>query len=86
MKKFNINSNIYIQITSQGWEHLVKTVGMDHIKHSILPRQVFVTNDVWFKLQCHEVFRLFPTDPSTGDLLFKTTILLNEESLDNFDT
>ena len=80
MKKYNINEYMYIQINENGWEHLRKTVGDDYIKHCIESRKVEINNVVWYKLQCHIVFNLFPHNCS-GLPFFNTNVMFDDEAL-----
>jgi hypothetical protein len=80
MKKFNINEYMYIQINENGWEHLKKTVGDDYIKHCIESRKVEVENEVWYRLQCHNVFDLFPINFG-GQPTFNTNVMFDDEAL-----
>ena len=82
MKKFNLNSYMYIQINEQGWEHLRKTVGEDYIKHCIstdaYKREI--DGETWYRLQCHNVFDLLPTSAAFASL-FNTNVMFDDESL-----
>lgn len=80
MKKFNINDNIYVQITDAGWIHLMTTVGSTFINNSILPYKKMVNDEVYYKLQCHSVFDLLQA-PMGSPLLFNTTVLISNDSL-----
>ena len=76
MIKFNINDYICIQITERGWAHLEKTVEPDYIEHCIKSREIAVDGEIWYRLQCHSVFELFPI--SFGEpVLFNTNILID---------
>lgn len=80
LKVFNINHDIYIQITKEGWEHLKKTVGDDYIKHCIKPYEIEIENQIWHKLQAHRAFELLPI--SFGrKVLYNTNILISEDDL-----
>jgi hypothetical protein len=80
MKKFNINDNILIKITDNGWEYLGETVGEDYIKHCVdtESRRHLIDGIVWHELQMHHVFDLFPISAyrSNCGVLFETTILI----------
>ena len=80
MKKFNINHGICIQITDEGWRHLKKTVGDDYIKHSIEPYKTEINNEIWYKLQAHQVFDLLPIYFS-GRPTYNTNVLIDEKDL-----
>jgi len=85
MKKFNINNPILIQINDKGWAHLKKSVSEEYIKHCIKNHETTINGETWYKLQCHEVFNLLPTN--NGFLsLFNTNILFEDEDLDEFKT
>ena len=80
MKKFNINHNICIQITDEGWKHLKKTVGDDYIKHCIEPYKTEIENETWYKLQAHQVFDLLPINFG-GRPTYNTNVLIDENDL-----
>jgi len=80
MKKFNINDYMYIQITDIGWQQLKKTVGEDYIKNCIESRKVEIENETWYRLQCHNVFELFPIRFG-GKTLFKTNVMFDDDEL-----
>ena len=82
MKKFNINHDIYIQINETGWNHLKETVGAGYIKDCIENRKVEINGDVWYKLQCHQVFDLFPIN--FGRIpFFNLNVMIDDENLYN---
>lgn len=76
-KKFNINEYIYIQITDEGWIHLANTVGILYINACIKnPHyEKMIDGEVWYKLQCHEVFNVLPIQTGSRPL-FKTNIMI----------
>ena len=78
MKKFNINEYMYIQINENGWEHLKKTVGDDYIQHCIESRKVEIENEVWYRLQCHDVFHLFPIKYGE-QIMFNPNVMFDEQ-------
>ena len=78
-KKFNINHHMYIQINERGWSHLKQTVGDDYIKHCIESRKVEIDNEIWYKLQCHRVFELFPIISSMA--LFNSNVMFDDKEL-----
>ena len=78
---FNINNNIYIQINDNGWEHLKKTVEPDYIKHCVENHKVEINGEIWYKLQCHQVFDLFPIN-HIGNPFFNTNILIDDKDLE----
>lgn len=80
MKKFNINHNICIQITDEGWKHLKKTVGDDYIKHCIKPYKTEIENETWYKLQAHQVFDLLPINVGSRPT-YNTNVLIDENDL-----
>lgn len=80
MKKFNINHYFYIQITEEGWDHLRKTVSEDYIEHCIEIRKVIIDDETWYKLQCHNVFDLFPMNFGSR-ALFNTNIMIDDSDL-----
>lgn len=80
MKTFNINQHIYIQIHNSGWNHLRKTVGNEYIKHCIEPHAKIINDEVWYRLQCHHVFDILPSNH--GGLSFiNTNIMFDDEVL-----
>ena len=85
-KKFNINDDMYIQITEAGWKHLKETVGCEYIKHCIASKyhKKEINNEVWYKLQCHEVFTLLPIKMGRP-VLFNSNVLFNDTELIPFD-
>ena len=80
MKQFNINDTIHIQITDNGWKHLLDTVGVKYIKSCITPQKTVINNTSYHTLQMHEVFNLFPIS-NGSPLYFKPNILINDNSL-----
>lgn len=82
MLKFNINQYIYIQITEAGWSFLKHTVGDDYIKHCIKADhyQVYIDGEVWYRLQCHQVFDLF-SPITSGQIKFYSNIMIDDEAL-----
>jgi len=81
MKKFNINDYIYIQINDNGLEHLKKTQEESYIKHCVENYKIEINGEIWYKLQCHQVFDLFPTNHG-GTPFFNTNILIDEKYLE----
>ena len=82
MKKFNINDYIYIQITEKGWTHLRNTVGDDYITHYIkaLGYQKYINGESWYRLQCHQVFGIFPIQFG-NHIFFNSNIMIDDLSL-----
>ncbi len=82
MKKFNINDEIYIQITEPGWRHLQEAVGPDYIENCIKTpgREVTINNETWYKLQCCQVMEILPINFG-GQPLFNTNILIDDKNL-----
>lgn len=78
---FNINGYMYIQITEKGFEHLQNTVGDEYIKNCIENRKIDVGGETWYKLQCWDVFDLFPCG-NGFDLLFKTNVMFDCDSME----
>lgn len=64
MKKFNLNSYVFVQITEYGWEQLKGSVGNDYIQHCILSHEIIIAGEKWYKLQGHQMITLF------GNMLF----------------
>ena len=83
MKKFNINSDIYIQITEKGFEHLRKKFSDDYIKHCIDSAKVEIDGEIWYKMECWSAFDLLP-NRNGSPLLFKTEVMFDRKSLTNF--
>ena len=83
MKKFNLNSEIYIQITQKGWRHLKNTVGEDYTKFVIDTKsnKKIIDGKVWHKLQAHVAFNCLPVTDNCN-ILFSTNIMIDEKSLD----
>lgn len=81
--KYNINETMYIQITDKGWKHLRDTVGKDYIDACIkVPAyEKVIGTEVWYKLQCHNIFDLFPTNPGMKTL-FNTNVMFDVKSFD----
>jgi len=82
MKKFNINNHIYIQITQDGWNFLKETVGVDYIALKIENRKCEINGEVWYRLQCYQVFELMPVS-FTGPTLFNTNVIFDDSDLKN---
>ncbi len=74
---------MYIQIEKNGWEYLKKTVGEDYIKYSIKPYKEEINDEIWYKLQIHHVFELFPINLGVFNL-FNNDILFHEEDLKDY--
>lgn len=77
MKKFNINEYMYIQITEDGWKHLKETVGEEYIEACVKSREKEIDSEIWYKLQCHNVFDLFPI--RLGQRPYFNTIVMFDE-------
>lgn len=80
MKNFNINEFMYIQISSNGWDHLKRTHGDEYIAACIKHREIIIDNEIWYKLQCHQVFDLFPINFG-GQPFFNTNVLIDDKAL-----
>lgn len=82
MKKFNINNHMYIQITEYGWKYLKKTVGQDYIKHCIESPHYKknINGEVWYRLQCHQVFELLPINSAINPL-FNTNVMFDSDEM-----
>lgn len=82
MKKFNINNDIYIQITKEGWKYLEKTVGASYVLHCIKAPgyEVVINGEIWYKLQAHQVFDILP-NPTGSAVLYSTEIMFDEKDL-----
>lgn len=80
MKKYNINSYMYIQITDNGWKYLKNTVGDEYVKNCIENRMVIIENKIWYKLQCYNVFELFPISIG-NEVRFNTNVMFDDEDL-----
>lgn len=81
MKKYNINQNMYIQITERGWKHLDETVGKDYVTHCILPHWVSMGDKHYYRLQCHEVMWLFGDALKVGHTLFMPEVLFEDKDI-----
>jgi hypothetical protein len=82
MKKYNINSYMYIQITDEGWKHLKKTVSENYIEYSIESPSYkkIINGEVWYRLQCWDVFNIFPVNMG-GAILFNTNVMFEDNEL-----
>ena len=85
MKKFNINSHIYIQITEKGWQHLKRTAGNIYVKHCIKTpsHEKTIDGKTWYRLQAHQVFDLL-SDSNGSDPLYLTDIMFDDEALEDY--
>jgi hypothetical protein len=80
MKKFNINNSMFVQITEEGWAHLRNTVGQEYIEVCIESRMIEIEGEIWYDLQCWDVFEMLP--PRFGcPSLFKNNVMFNENDL-----
>lgn len=79
-KLFNVNSEVYIQITEAGWSHLKKTVGQEYIDVCIKIHEVVLNDEIWYKMQFHHIMNILPIG-SSFNVLYKTNILFDEEDL-----
>ena len=82
MKKFNINSHMYVQITKEGFAHLKKTVTNTYLATCIESAMVEIDGEKWYKLQCHQVFALLPNSAGSK-LLFRTSVMFDEKDLES---
>jgi hypothetical protein len=73
--KLNINDTICIQITEFGWAHLKNTKDDAYIEHCVKNRAVTIDNKIWYKLQIHHVFSLFPVDASKPNYFWPTMLI-----------
>lgn len=82
MRNYNINRNMYIQITEEGWKHLEKTVGVDYINSCIkTPNYTKIINgETWYKIQCWDCFSLMPVSFGCRPL-FNTNVMFDDEDL-----
>lgn len=82
LKKYNINNYMYIQITEAGWLHLQNTVGEEYIQHCIKTPsyEKIIEEATWYRLQCWQVFDLFPPKFG-GKSLFETNVMFEEPEL-----
>lgn len=80
MKKYNLNEYMYIQITDSGFDYLQKTVGPDYITHCIMNRESIIDGQKWYKLQCHQVFDLFPINYG-GKSYILSNVMFDDNSL-----
>lgn len=79
MKKFNLNAYVYIQIPKQGWSHLSRTRTPAFIEACLKPYKKTIDGEEWYKIQMHEVFRLFPVTDSMS--LIETTVMFDDDDL-----
>ena len=82
MKKFNVNDDMYIQITDKGWKHLKETVGEEYINACIKTPayEKEINGEIWYRLQCWNVFDLLPSNFG-GQPLFNTNVMFDDEAL-----
>ena len=80
MLKYNINDHMYVQITDEGWLHLLKTVGQIYIDNCIKPYEVEMCGEIWHKLQCWSVFDLMPP-VFGGKNLFMPGVMIESEGI-----
>jgi len=61
MKEFNLNNYILVEITEYGWKCLKESLSDSegYIKHCILPYQQVIDGKDYYKLQAHQVIKLF---------------------------
>jgi len=73
---------MYIQINENGWKHLKKTVGEDYINTciKISAYEKEINGEIWYRLQCHQVFSLFPINFG-GQPMFNTNVMFDDEDL-----
>lgn len=83
MKKFNINEYMYIQINKNGWEYLEKTVGLKYIESCIKSREVKIENELWYRLQCHNVIELFPMNIG-GIPYYNTNVMFDDQAITQY--
>ena len=82
MKKFNINNYIYIQITKRGWKHLSETLDNSYIENCIKNKKVEIDDEIWYKLQCYEVFQLFVCEVGS-EPMFETNVMFDDRCIEN---
>lgn len=83
MKKFNINNYMYIQITDKGWKFLKETFNADYIEHRILKQKIQIKNDIWYRIQCYEVFDIFPVTIGC-EPLFEMNVMFDDNDITSF--
>jgi len=71
---------MYIQIKENGWDYLMKTVGEKYIKHCIENKKIDIENESWYKLQCHQVFDLFPMNFGSKPMI-NINVMFDEKDL-----
>ena len=81
MKKYNINQNMYIQITERGWNYLADTVGSDYIRTCIEPYKGTIGEKTYYCLQCHHVMSLFGEGLFCGHTLFMPDVLFEDKDI-----
>jgi hypothetical protein len=82
MKKYNVNSTMYIHILPKGWDLLNRKYGSEYVDYSIKPHKVIINGKEYIDMQCWDVFRIFPTTIGRA-LLFETEVIFKEEDLEN---
>ena len=80
MLKYNINDHMYVQVTDEGWLHLLKTVGQEYIDNCIKPYEVEICGEIWHKMQCWSVFDLMPP-VFGGKNLFMPGVMIESEGI-----
>ena len=77
MKKYNVNSTMYIHILPKGWELLNRKYGSEYVDYSIKPHQIIINGKEYI-----DMFHILP--PTIGRaLLFETEVIFKEEDLEN---
>ena len=81
MLKYNINDHMYVQITDEGWFHLLETVGQDYIDNYIKHLEVERDGEIWYKMKCWSVFDLMPP-VFGGKPLFMPGVMIEGEGIE----
>lgn len=80
MKTININNNVLVAITKEGFDHLKETVTEDYVKHCILHYETVIDGKTYYKLQLHNVISLFGEKIYMGNnkLPIETNMLIED--------
>ena len=78
--KYNVNSHMYVKLTTYGKEQIIKKNGYGYFEHCV---EKFKQEDGYYKLQCHTVMDLFGDCIYTGcKLPFETTVYFDSKDLE----
>ena len=80
--QYNICDYVYIRITDEGMQYIKNKYNESYIKYCIEGKKVEINQEIWYRFQCFEVFKLFPVDifkpaPFKFNVMFES-VYLNE--------